>query len=231
MKAAVSFTSVCINTALYLPWLASQCLKAGVVIKRGIVSHVTEAATLHHSGGSADVVVNCTGLSSLKLGGVEDQSLFPSRGQTVIVRNVPGVIVGTTGTDDGPDEVTYIMNRAAGGGCVLGGCSIRNSWESQPDPNLAVRIMTRAIEICPSLVGPGQGIECLSVIRHAVGLRPMRSDGIRIDKESIRSPDGKEVLVVHNYGHGGSGYQTSYGTAAVAVGLVEDSLRRKKSRL
>lgn len=201
------------------------------MIKRGIVSHISEAADLHHTGRRADMIVNCTGLSSLKLGGVEDQTLFPSRGQTVIVRNVPGRIVGTTGTDDGPDEVTYIMNRAAGGGCVLGGCSIKGSWESQPDPNLAVRIMKRAVEICPSLVAPGQGIEGLSVIRHAVGLRPMRSAGIRIEREVIQSLDGEEVAVIHNYGHGGCGYEASYGTAAVAVGLVEEALRRKGSRL
>ena len=106
-----SFTSVCINTALYLPWLASQCLKYGVVIRRGIVSHITQAASLHHTGKRADVVVNCTGLSSLRLGGVEDKTLFPGRGQIVVVRNDPGVMASNSGTDDGGDEATYIMHR------------------------------------------------------------------------------------------------------------------------
>jgi D-amino-acid oxidase len=223
MDAAISFTTVCINTALYLPWLASQCLKAGVVIKRGVCSHVLDAIDKHHTGFHADLIVNCTGLSSKRLGGVEDQSMFPSRGQTVLVRNDPGYIVGSTGTDDGPDESVYIMNRAGGGGCILGGCSLRHNWESQPDPNMAVRIMKRAVDICPKLVPEGKGIEGLSIVRHNVGLRPMRANGIRIETEAITN-GSKTVPVVHNYGHGGAGYQTSYGCAKRAVRLVEEAL-------
>lgn len=115
IDSATSFTSVCINTAIYLPWLVSQCLRNGVTIKRGIVSHIAQAAALHASGNTADVVVNCTGLSSAKLGGVEDRTVQPARGQIVVVRNDPGGIMATSsGTDDGSDEVTYIMHRPAG---------------------------------------------------------------------------------------------------------------------
>ena len=118
IDTAICFTSVCINTAIYLPWLASQCLKNGVVIRRGIVSHVTVAASMHHTGAKADLVVNCTGLSSMKLGGVEDSALTPARGQIVIVRNDPGIMADVSGTDDGPDEITYLMHRAAGRCCI-----------------------------------------------------------------------------------------------------------------
>ena len=151
MIGGTSFTSVCINTAIYLPWLVSQCLKNGVIFKRGIVKHVAEAALLHHTGTKADVVVNCTGLSSLFLGGVEDKNLYPARGQIVLVRNDPGYMVTTSGTDDGDDEAVYIMHRAAGGGCILGGCLQVDSWDSAVDPNLAIRIMKRAVDLCPSL--------------------------------------------------------------------------------
>lgn len=205
MDGGTSFTSVCINTAIYLPWLVSQSLKHGVIFKRGIVKHVTEAAGLHHSGKKADLVVNCTGLSSLFLGGVEDKNLYPARGQIVLVRNDPGVMASSSGTDDGDDEAVYIMHRAAGGGCILGGCLQAGSWESQPDPSLAVRIMKRAVELCPKLVPEGKGIEALSIIRHGVGLRPMRKGGIRVEKESIKGPDGSAVKTVHSLGHGGYG--------------------------
>jgi hypothetical protein len=77
MDGGTTFESVCVNTALYLPWLASQCLKQGVVLRRGIAKHITDAATMHHTGKRADLVINCTGLSSLKLGGVEDTALYP----------------------------------------------------------------------------------------------------------------------------------------------------------
>jgi len=114
IDSAQSYTSVCINTAIYLPWLASQCLKYGVVLKRGIVKQITEAAQLHSSGHAADLVVNCTGLGVRDLGGVEDKSVIPARGQIVVVRNEPGEMMAVSGCDDGPDECTYIMQRAAG---------------------------------------------------------------------------------------------------------------------
>ncbi|KAK3628328.1 D-amino acid oxidase [Elasticomyces elasticus] len=221
-----SFTSVCFNTALYLPWLTSQCLKHGVIVRRGIVKHVAEAASLHHSGRRADLVVNCTGLGSLKLDGVKDSAVYPARGQIVLVRNDPHVMASVSGTDDSPDEATYIMHRAAGGGCILGGCLQKDNWESQPDPNLAIRIMKRAIELCPQLVPEGKGIEALSIIRHGVGLRPMRKGGMRVEKEVI---DG--VAVVHNYGHGGYGYQTSYGAAQAAERLVKEALHLTRAKL
>lgn len=36
------------------------------------------------------------------------------------------------------------------------------------------------------------------------------------------SSSGKKTLVTHNYGHGGSGYQSSWGSCQEAVRLVEE---------
>ncbi|QDS75644.1 hypothetical protein FKW77_007000 [Venturia effusa] len=225
---ATSFTSVCINTAIYLPWLVSQCLKAGVIFKRAVFTHISEAsASGFHPSGPVDLVVNCTGLGASKLGGVLDTTVVPARGQIVLVRNVAPRMLDISGTDDGDGEACYIMTRAAGGGTILGGCYQKGNWESQPDPNLAVRIMQRALKICPELVGGGEGgIERLDVIRHGVGLRPVREGGTRIEKEMIGG-----VWVVHNYGAGGAGYQSSYGCAMAAVELVEQALAGRSSRL
>jgi D-amino-acid oxidase len=217
IDSASVFTSVCINTAIYLPWLVSQCLKRGVVFKRGVLKHISEV--------KADLVINCTGLGALKLGGVQDTKMYPGRGQVVVVRNTSNMEMHTaSGTDAGADELTYIMQRPAGGGTILGGCFQPNKWESQFDPNLAVRIMHRAVALCPALTG-GKGIEHLDVIRHGVGLRPMRDGGARIEKEKING-----CWIVHNYGHGGYGYQSSYGCALEAKQLV-DSVLKKQSKL
>ena len=183
--------------------------------------HVSEAAAAHHSGHAADLVINCTGLSAAKLGGVEDKSVIPARGQIVIVRNDPGAMFSISGCDDGQDEVAYIMMRAAGGGTVLGGSYQKGNWESQFDPNLAIRIMKRCVELCPKLTG-GRGIEHLDIIRHGVGLRPLREGGARVEKERI---DGG--WVVHNYGHGGAGYQSSYGCAQDVVRLVDEAFEER----
>jgi D-amino-acid oxidase len=215
---AFTFTSVCINTAIYLPWLVSQCLKAGVIFKRAVFNHIIEASQAHHSGLKANLIVNCTGISARKLGGVMDQTMIPVRGQIVVVRNDANGNFSVSSTDDGPEESAYLMSRAAGGGTILGGCSQKGNWESQPDPNLAIRIMKRCITLCPRLVGGNGGIEHLDIIRHGVGLRPFREGGTRIEKEVV-----KGNVVVHNYGHGSFGYQASYGCAEIAVNLVEAS--------
>lgn len=81
------FKSVCINPTIYLSWLVAQSTGKGVTFRRGVVKHVSEAANLHSSGKKADLVVNCTGLGSYRLGGVMDKTMYPARGQTCIVRN------------------------------------------------------------------------------------------------------------------------------------------------
>jgi D-amino-acid oxidase len=78
--------------------------------------------------------------------------------------------------------------------------------------------MQRAIKLCPQLTD-GKGIEHLDIIRHGVGLRPVREGGTRVERERIGG-----VQVVHNYGAGGAGYQSSYGCAQAAVDLVNEAL-------
>ena len=61
------------------------------------------------------MVINCTGLSAGKLGGVEDGKMVPARGQIVLVRNEgDGAMYTTSGTDDGSEDICYTMKRAAG---------------------------------------------------------------------------------------------------------------------
>jgi hypothetical protein len=51
----------------------------------------------------------------------------------------------------------------------------------------------------------------------------MREGGPRIEAEKIDEKGG-ELLIVHCYGHGGYGYQSSYGSAEMVVSLVQKSL-------
>jgi D-amino-acid oxidase len=224
IASATEFESVCINTAIYLPWLVSSCLKNGVVLKRAVLAHVREAADLHHGGRMADIVVNCTGLSARTLGGVQDDSMMPIRGQVVVVRNDAGLMTSISGNDAPDDEICYTMTRAAGGGTILGGCYQANNWDPNPSPNLAIRIMERTVAVCPALT-QGKGIEHLSIIRHGVGLRPSRLGGPRVESEMVEG-----LSVVHCYGHSGSGYQSSYGSCGEAVRLVNQVLRASDTR-
>ena len=231
-ESGCEVTSVCINTAIYLPWLLGQCLKAGVAVRRSILSHINEAKSLSRTGGGGGgqsptdiIVINTTGLGSLKLGGVADTTMAPARGQIVLVRNESTPMLSTSGTEDGVKDVLYIMQRAAGGGTILGGTYDIGNWESQPDPSTALRIMQRIVEARPEIAG-GKGVAGLSVVRHGVGLRPYRKGGVRIEEERLE--DG--TWVVHNYGHAGWGYQGSYGCAERVVELV-DKIQKGKSKL
>ncbi len=60
------------------------------------------------------------------------------------------------------------------------------------------------------------------VFRTTVCLRPFRAKGPRIETETV----GRK-RVVHNYGHGGSGWSLSWGSAEAAVRLAMQSSPRK----
>lgn len=54
------------------------------------------------------------------------------------------------------------------------------------------------------------------VVKETVGLRPFRRKGFRVEKEELGSK-----TIIHNYGHGGSGWSLSWGTAKLAVDLAQ----------
>ena len=56
------------------------------------------------------------------------------------------------------------------------------------------------------------------VVKETVGLRPYRAIGPRIEQEAL----GSKTLI-HNYGHGGSGWSLSWGSAELVTELVDAS--------
>src|SRR5215211_4891457 len=62
------------------------------------------------------------------------------------------------------------------------------------------------------------------IIREVVGLRPYRPSGFVVDAQRFGSK-----LLVHNYGHGGGGVTLSWGTASLAVDLLQDFLIARKA--
>ncbi|KJR84353.1 D-amino-acid oxidase [Sporothrix schenckii 1099-18] len=250
--SASEFTSVCINTALYLPWLVGQCRAIGVVLRRAVLQHVTEAASFANLAVQTDgttaapsagavldhsdtIVVNCSGLLACRLGGVMDKAVQPARGQVVVVRDELSPMLSAGKADDrygAPphSETVYNMMRAAGGGTVIGGTYQVGNWESQPDPNTALRLLARMAATHPTLVAAGKTAADLDVIRHGVGLRPYREGGVRLESEQIDLVEGLgtgKVWVVHNYGHAGWGYQGSYGCSQRVVELVAEIIAGK----
>lgn len=218
VSSGCQFTGICINTAIYLPWLIGQCTRRGVVFRRGTISHIRELKQMHHTGSRVDVIVNASGLGAQALGGVKDDTMIPIRGQIVLVENESSSMYNISGTDDGPEEVSYVMTRAVGGGTILGGTYQKGNWDPEPDPKITERIVKRCVKLRPCLMG-GTGLRSVKIIRSSVGLRPYRPYGVRLEADFDTLNDG--TLVVHNYGHAGWGYQGSYGCAEHVVDLVK----------
>jgi hypothetical protein len=60
------------------------------------------------------------------------------------------------------------------------------------------------------------------IVKETVGLRPFRASGPRIETEQLGSK-----TIVHNYGHGGSGWSLSWGTGNMARKLVMATNEKK----
>ncbi|KAJ1976019.1 hypothetical protein H4R33_006531 [Dimargaris cristalligena] len=218
-RSGATFQTVCINVPRYLQWLLNQFeMKGGQTLPLETnLDHLDELWTRFPT---VELLVNCTGLQARDLGGVRDPAVFPIRGQTVLVRapNIHRTIAW-----EGPNRVAYIIPRGDGS-VVLGGTIQRFSEETKICPRTSDYILSQCLKICPSLVDatevtqqtPVQKLRS-QVIRESVGFRPARVGGPRVEAQHV----GRVGLLCHNYGHGGFGYQTSWGYAYKALQLVE----------
>ncbi|KAF2470995.1 nucleotide-binding domain-containing protein [Lindgomyces ingoldianus] len=204
-----------INTQVYLGWLQDQVLVNKITLVRRTYSSLS---SLLSDFPTTTILINATGLGSLALTDVKDTNLYPTRGQTVLVAE-PKTPINRMYFRS-PKRIdpltTYVFPRPLGGGVILGGSRQDGNWSEEVDMELAKEIMDRCCKICPEL---GR-VEDLQVISHNVGLRPSRKGGPRIELEK----GGNGIPVVHNYGHSGAGYQSSWGTAERAVELVKKAL-------
>ena len=119
--AGTSFTTVNIDTPVYLPYLLARFLSRGGAIVRGSVQHVSQVVEggpdLFRRGradlSTVDALVVCPGLGARTLGGVEDKDVYPVRGQVVIIR-APWITFGRTASHLADGLWTYIIPRRSG---------------------------------------------------------------------------------------------------------------------
>ncbi|KAJ7583465.1 hypothetical protein C8J56DRAFT_1055227 [Mycena floridula] len=225
----ISFTTLTIDPPAYLKYLLSRFLAKGGVIIRGIVQHISqvvEGAFTEDAGRPAAVVV-CTGLGARFLGGIEDKDMYPIRGQTLFVRApwVNEMLVRFY--DDG--WVSYIIPRKSGL-VVVGGVMGANDWYPKPRPETREKILEHAFDLYPELVSPEirkkrtATKEDVDIVEDGCGLRPARKGGIRLEVDSY-----KGVPLVFNYGHGGYGFQSSWGSATIALKLLDGAMKKREA--
>lgn len=233
----ISFTSLTITPQLYLAHLEHRLLELGAKFHRVHLYSIMDIATppiLGYIGNLPSAVFVCVGIGARFLGGVADQTVYPTRGQVVVVK-APWVRSGWTrqvgslaGGEGG--QRTYVIPRCTGE-VVLGGTREERDWTPYPRDESNKDILKRAVEICPELVPPhsrgleaawrssGTGLEDI-VQTSLVGFRPSRVGGVRLERQDVRIK-GEGVAVVFNYGHGGAGWQSCWGCAEDAVALLD----------
>jgi len=182
------------DTTIYLDYLAQRFRKAS-----GEIYSNECFAKLEDVDRSFHLIVNCTGIGARTL--ARDSDLEPHRGQVAIVpkNDLPHAIV----CDDAP--LTYAIPRV--NDCVLGGTN-ELSDDRKIDPSATVRIVAECSRVL--------GLEKPVLLAERVGLRPFRRSGVRVERAQLA--DGR--VVIHDYGHGGSGFTLSWGCAEAVAGIA-----------
>jgi D-amino-acid oxidase len=175
-----------VDTTIYLDYLIDRFQRASGEIRSGVRIDQLEDV-------DGDLVINCGGIGAREL--ACDSDLEPHRGQVAIVPR-PDKVDCAIVCDDAP--LMYVIPRT--NDCVFGGTNeVSDNWN--PDPKTTKAIIAECSKVL--------NIESPRVLRERVGLRPFRKSGVRLEKETLR--DGRSVI--HNYGHGGSGFTLSWGCA------------------
>ncbi|MCK5941305.1 MAG: FAD-binding oxidoreductase [Planctomycetes bacterium] len=193
--AAVCATVPVCDAPRHLAWLLAELRRRDVpVVRRAITS-------FDQPHRRAATVVNCAGLGAREL--CTDRELRAVRGQVLRVEGAP---VARAWIDDTTARPRYVIPRAAD--VVVGGTAQDGDERLAVDDADSERILRDAVAAFPELAR--------GHVREArVGLRPYRST-VRLEEE--RRTDGRRLL--HNYGHGGSGYTVAWGCAEEVAALV-----------
>ena len=183
------------DTTIYLDYLAARLLRAGGTINGGGCFEKLEEVDRDF-----DLVINCAGIGAREL--VRDTDLEPHRGQVVIVPRVEDLSCAIV-CDDAP--LMYAIPRT--NDCVFGGTNDLSS-DLAADPATTNRIIAECSRVL--------NIERPNVLAARVGLRPFRKSGVRLERDRLSD----DRTVIHNYGHGGSGFTLSWGCAREVASLV-----------
>ena len=219
-----TFTSYTISTTLYLVYLLSELRQRGVAIRRQTLASLDEALhTPLPSGakGTADLVVNCTGLQYNFLADGGDAKLAPVRGHVLVVENnLPYQVTFEQPyiPADAKDGEFLMLFPRPEGGAILGGIYDRDflEYDTALDQAYVARLVAKAQRHLPELVASTGGT--VKIARHVIGFRPERQGGARIGVDPANSK------VVHNYGNGNSGFIESWGCAANTARIIGDTL-------
>ncbi|KAK4871793.1 hypothetical protein RN001_015917 [Aquatica leii] len=196
-KSGCTFVTFTCEPRMLLPFLQKRFLANGGTIKNVKIKCFDELSDF-------DLIVNCPGLMASEI--ASDSNMTPIRGQVARVY--------------APWQFHSILNDGnyVVGNCnsiVLGGTNQMGDTDTNPRDSDIDRILNGSYDFIPALRNA-------PILYHSVGLRPGRTR-LRLEKE-VKNINGKNITIVHNYGHGGGGVSLSYGCALETLQLVREAL-------
>ncbi|KAI5956457.1 IFG3 [Candida jiufengensis] len=216
----ISFLSWNFNCPKFLYHFKLYLERKDISFSRSKLNNIKEAF-----GDDTKVVFNCTGIGAREL--VNDKAVHPGRGQVVVIK-APHIIENVLSW--GNREPTYIIKRPfSHDQLILGGFLQEHDWNPDSLKIYTDDILKRTTTLFPKILEQnphGNKIEDLEILRVAVGLRPCRTGGARIEKEVV---DGGKILI-HNYGASGYGYQAGLGMAEKSVKLIKNQRALEKTQ-
>ena len=183
-----------IETQIFLPYLQLRLQENGVQFIKKEIKHFNELTSDY------DIVINCSALGSAKL--CNDESVIPVKGQVGLLAPKKDLPIYLDN-----EKLLYIVPRKDA--IIIGGTYEEGVETEATDPSVIERILNNAYEIFPEL-------KHQRVIGSWAGLRPYRPE-VRVEHE-------EGTNIIHNYGHGGSGFTLSFGCAEEVAGIVDKLL-------
>lgn len=184
--------------SLQVPLIETQIFLPYLInefINAGGIILQREIKSLDELSGESDLIINCTGMGARTL--VNDVAMIPVKGQIVFLDlhlEIPIIL-----DEHAP---TYIVQRKDG--CMVGGTREENIYTETVDEETLKNIIARASDLVPE-------IKTAKRITEWAGLRPYRNK-VRCERNGN---------IIHNYGHGGSGFTLAWGCANEVLELVK----------
>ncbi|KAK0540912.1 hypothetical protein OC835_000434 [Tilletia horrida] len=223
-----AFRTLDIDTRTYLPFLLARFLELG-----GQALHVSRFTSIA-SALSAPEVRTALGPASLRPDAIvvatghslpkddepteaereEARKDYTLRGQVLRIRAPWRSNVGVSRVNAEGFRDLYVLP-FSDGTFVVGGTRVPDDVDPNPQEHVTDAILSRVLPIVPDLrtpdASPGSPLrEQVDIFAVGVGLRPSRQGGPRIELDG----SGLEgTPVVWCYGFGGTGYQSSWGSA------------------
>ena len=194
-KEGYVFDTLVFDSTMYMEYLENLFIAGGGSFTNQRIDDLAEL-------NERKIVINCAGLGAREL--ADDSEVFPSRGQIVSVeRN------GFNEPILDKDNLLLIVPRV--NDIVIGATVGDNETDILPDAAQSKEMLDKVKTVFPEF-------DWTKIKDEKVGLRPGRS---RIRLELEKKSDN---ILIHNYGHGGSGYTVSWGCSREVLNLLNAEL-------